>query len=156
MIISVWRSCKSFSIVFLFLGCFVVCRLWALVCCFSSFDGVHIRFWWWSMVVIVFHVVWWRCIYAVAREMEWLTWWGDKRKAMSEAKDLSLTLCLKPSRVAINSQMCLGIFWGNDYRKSSLCDNNCLRFNMLEFCFVIKNFSLREEYLLLMGAPMEF
>jgi hypothetical protein len=108
------------------------------------------------MVVIVFHVVWWRCIYAVAREMEWLTWWGDKRKAMSEAKDLSLTLCLKPSRVAINSQMCLGIFWGNDYRKSSLCDNNCLRFNMLEFCFVIKNFSLREEYLLLMGAPMEF
>jgi hypothetical protein len=29
---------------------------------------------------------------------------------MSEAKDLSLTLCLKPSRVAINSQMCLGIF----------------------------------------------
>ncbi len=28
----------------------------------------------------------------------------------SEAKDLSLTLRLKPSRVAIISQMCLGIF----------------------------------------------
>jgi hypothetical protein len=96
------------------------------------------------VVVIVSPVLWWRCINVVAREMEWLTWWRDKRNATSDTKDLSLTLCLKPSRVAINNQMCLRIFWGNDNRKSGLCVDNCLRFNMLEFCFVINILSLRE------------
>jgi len=54
---------------------------------------------------------------------------------MNEVKDLFFMLCLKPSRVAINSQMCLGIFRGNMtertvYVSTIVLGSTCLSFVM--------------------------
>lgn len=88
-----WRNHKCYYIyIYNFWVVLVVCKLWALVCCSSCFDDVQIRFWWWNVVFIFSFVVWWKCICVDTREMEWLTWGKDKRKAMGEGKDLSFTL----------------------------------------------------------------
>lgn len=81
-----WWSWKFEEIVIihlLFLYCFVVWRLWILVCCSSCFNDAQIKFWWWNMV---FLVVWWRCINVVAREMGRSIGGKDKWEATNEAK----------------------------------------------------------------------
>lgn len=46
VIVKIWKRCNSLFTFFLFLWCFVVYKLWTLVCCSSWFDIIQCWFVW--------------------------------------------------------------------------------------------------------------
>ncbi len=72
VIIIVWGNRNSLFIVFFFWWSFIICRLWASMCCFSCFDDI------WHWLMFLCSLFWW-CATLCYTMLKWCVLWNFKQ-----------------------------------------------------------------------------